>query len=78
MNYRKITPFLIFIGLAEIILLFIALYYSFIENTGGMSLVAMIAYVAIIVVIIILLIERWIIRLELISNKYVWTGEKKK
>lgn len=75
MDFRKITPFLIFFGLAEIILLFIAFYYSFFENTGGMALAATLAYISIIIIFILLLIERWIIRLELIKNNYLWIGE---
>lgn len=75
MKFFKITPFLIFFGIIEIILVFITLYYTFIENNGGMALAAAIGFIAIIIILIILLIERFIANSRFVNTDVLWIIE---
>ncbi len=62
MNIKKITPFLILLSLALLVLIPFTFYYLFIENKGGMALAGILAGFASAGIALILLLERSIVR----------------
>ena len=61
MRYLNLSPFLVVLGLLEIIFLIGGTYYTFIENNGGMALAGAIFFIGFIINSFILLIEQFIL-----------------
>jgi hypothetical protein len=74
MKYLKLTPFLIVFGIVEIILLFLAYNYQFINNKGGMALAGSLAFIGAIGNTVILIIEQ-IIANKVTNSKVLWIVE---
>jgi len=74
MTYLKFTPFLIVFGILEIILLFLAYNYLFINNKGGMALAETLAFIGASGNTVILIIEQ-IIANKVTNSKVLWIVE---
>ncbi|NIK92744.1 hypothetical protein GZ212_11330 [Mangrovimonas sp. CR14] len=71
-----ITPFLIVIGILEVLLFFMAFYYLLIDNNGGKALGGTIAFIGFILFFIILVIEQSIlINRKEIKKQSIWIIE---
>ncbi len=71
----KLTPFLIVLGILEILLLFMSLYYSFIDNNGGRALAGAIAFIGLIIFFFILIVEQLIISYAKFEKENIWIIE---
>ncbi|MFA7687116.1 MAG: hypothetical protein WCY25_04540 [Moheibacter sp.] len=71
----KLTPFLIVLGILEILLLFMSIYYSFIDNNGGGALGGAIAFIGLIIFFFILIVEQLIISYAKFEKENIWIIE---
>lgn len=71
----KLTPLLIVLGIIEIILLLMSIYYSFIDNNGGKALAGVISFIALIILLFILILEQLLINYAKFEKENVWVVE---
>lgn len=70
-----LTPFLIVLGILETILLFMSIYYSFIDNNGGGALGGAIAFIGLIIFLFILVLEQLLINYAKFEKENIWIIE---
>ncbi|MEC4003652.1 hypothetical protein OX283_003190 [Flavobacterium sp. SUN052] len=75
MNKIKVTPLFLVLVPLEIILIFCTLYYLLIDNKGGMALAGLISLIAAIFNGTLIVIERLVINVKGMNNKWIWTIE---
>ena len=72
---KPITPFLIVSLILGVLLLFLFINYSFIDNNGGNALGGTIAFFGLIILLVIMLIERIIVSFKMINIYLVYIIE---
>lgn len=66
-----VSPFLIVIGLFEMLLLFMAINFLLIDNNGGNALDGVIAMFGFIIFLVVLIIEQSILRAQKFKNENI-------
>lgn len=70
-----VSPFLIVIGLFEMLLLFMSINFLLIDNNGGNALGGVIALFGFIIFLVVLIIEQSILRAQKFKKENIWIVE---